>query len=141
MRLGNRVAAKPKGEAANDDAPTQVPMKAEHKELRNPTTDQKKVRRQMSRQKTAAASDLTYDWVPDSDPNVFHLESHNLGAGGSGFGATVQKTPSGWTWDMQSHSYPSDNKSGSAGSKTEAQEAAEAAVKAMQQSHLGSRHK
>lgn len=61
MRLGFEFfAAKPKVEVSNDDAPTQVPMKAAHKELRNPTTDQKKVRRAMQRKTAAGPEDRCY---------------------------------------------------------------------------------
>lgn len=66
MRLGfgfEKEAAKPKGERAPEDGPTQAPMRP-IKMARNPSTDQKKVRRQMQR-KTATETGATMNREAD----------------------------------------------------------------------------
>ena len=56
MKLGfDVVAARPKGRTDDDDAPVQASMRGDKKISRNPSTDQKKVRRRQARQKKSAS--------------------------------------------------------------------------------------
>lgn len=58
MDIGlDTTAAKPKGLRASDDQPSTVPMRPREVVQKNPTTDQKRVRRQMARQQRTAAGD------------------------------------------------------------------------------------